>query len=285
MFFVAVIFVTSGIASFFLTRRLSDLIKRVDSDLERFIIDNEMPEPAKNDEFGKIDRKILELAMRIKEIYQKVTVYETEKANLEFEKKSLELDLLQARINPHFLYNTLSVIRFAFPDAKLAQLVSSMSKYYRIALNRGENVIKVSQEIEMARVYLEIQKFAYDSHFEYEIAMDENVSEKVILKHILQPAVENAFLHGVCSIESNGFIRIAGKLEEGKIIFTVTDNGIGIEQEKINKLLHGENISVYGGYGLRNTISRIETCYGGEYGLDIKQCAEGGTEVTITIPG
>jgi len=176
------------------------------------------------------------------------------------------------------------VIRFAFPDAKLAELVSSMSKYYRIALNKGDNVIKVCQEIEMAEEYLKIQRFAYISHFEFSVDVDKSIMEHMILKHLLQPVVENAFLHGISGIESGGRIAITGKRAEGKIVFEVIDNGIGMEQEKIDRILNGENISMYGGYGLQNIRSKMEAYYGEGYGLAIRSRVNEGTTVIITIP-
>jgi sensor histidine kinase YesM len=278
------IFITARTVSFYLTRRLTNLIAGIDTNIENLMEGQELSFNAGNDEFTRIYIRFYEIIQKIREYYSKLCEYEKERKTLELEKKVLELELLQARINPHFLYNTLSALRFAFPNEKLSQLVASMAKYYRVALNRGENIIKVGDELDMVEEYLKIQKFTYISDFSYLIDMPENVRECMIIKHLLQPIVENAFIHGVSGVETGGVIKIIGGLYEGKLVFNIIDNGIGIEQEKIIRILNGENVSTYGGYGLRNVIRRIKTYYGNDYGLSIKSSLNEGTAVTVTIP-
>ena len=278
------IFITARVVSFYLTRRLTNLIAGIDTNIENLMEGQELSFNAGNDEFTRIYIRFYEIIQKIREYYSKLCEYEKERKVLELEKKVLELELLQARINPHFLYNTLSALRFAFPNEKLSKLVASMAKYYRVALNRGENTIKVGDELDMVEEYLKIQKFTYISDFSYLIDMPDNVREYMIIKHLLQPIVENAFIHGVSGLETGGVIKIIGGLYEGKLVFNIIDNGIGIEQEKIIRIQNGENVSMYGGYGLRNVIRRIKTYYGNDYGLSIKSNLNEGTAVTITIP-
>lgn len=279
-----VIILATRAVSFYLTRRLSELISEMNRSVENLINSDETVAVVGDDEFARINMKFHELIYKIKEYYKKILEYEADKRGLELEKRSLEIDLLQARINPHFLYNTLSVIRFAFPNAKLEQVINSLSRYYRIALNKGENIIKVSQEIEMIEEYLKIQKFAYVSEFVYIIDIEESVKYRMVLKHLLQPVVENAFLHGICGMESGGLIEVKGRIVDGRIIFEISDNGAGMDPDKVSRILNGENISIYGGYGFISVRKRIETFYGGEYGIDINSTIGNGTKVIITIP-
>src|SRR5690606_23906152 len=113
-----------------------------------------------DDEFGKMGDVFYEMTLKIKEYYQKITVYELEKT-------VLETQLLQERFNPHFLYNTLSTMRWISEDKQVQDVIDSMVKYYRIALNKGSSIITIKQEMAMIREYLHLQRFAYGKEFDF----------------------------------------------------------------------------------------------------------------------
>lgn len=271
------IFATSKLTSVKITLRLNKLLIQTNTDIDKLIATASYPILEGNDEFSSIHSKFFELVKKIEEYYQKLSHYEVEK-------KSLELMLLHERINPHLLYNTLASIVWAFPDKRLAQVVNTMVNYYRIALNKGNEILKVSQEIEMVKEYLDLQKFAYKSDFTYIINVDKEVLNFSITKHLLQPFVENAILHGIMGRENGGLITISGELESDKMIFKITDNGVGIDQDKLDKMFNNDYQGIYGGYGIKNIQKRLELYYGTDFQLIINSKINQGTTITIVIP-
>lgn len=274
---VLIIILTARLISISLTRQLTELVDSVNTDTANLVGSGEIMISTKNNEFGIINHKFVELVTKIKEVYSQITDYEVRK-------RMLEVELLQANINPHFLYNTLSAIKWTYPDKNLIKIIDSLVKYYRIALNRGNNVLKVSQEIEMIIEYINIQKFAYSFTFQHDINLDPSVMESYTLKNILQPIVENAILHGIRARENGGILSISGTLQNGSVIIAIEDNGPGIPGEKLEHLLEEECSEISGGYGLRNVNTRIKTYYGAEYGLAVSSAEGFGTKVTITTP-
>ncbi|AEE97830.1 sensor histidine kinase [Mahella australiensis] len=272
-----IIFFLVEIVAKALTRRMSVLIYEMDKNLDETLSDDAAVSFEGDDEFGEIWSRFYSLLQKVKGYYKEIIRYEAEK-------KQLELDVLQSSINPHFLYNTLAAVKWTYPDQRLAYLIDSMVRYYRIALNKGNNILKVSQEIDMIRQYLELQKFAYDSNFTFSIDVEETILDCLILKQLLQPIVENAVLHGVNGLEGGGAIRITGELVGRDIIFEISDNGPGIEPERIEDILNGTNLNTYSGYGISNVQKRTKLYYGEEYGISIKSTVNKGTTVTVIIP-
>ncbi len=276
LFITAVVFIAVKFVSVSLTRRLQELLTDMNTSIESLVKNDRLQIYKAEDEFGTIGSRFNELVCRIKEYYKKNTKYE-------FEKRILETELLQERINPHFLYNTLSTMRWICSDQKVINALDSLVKYYRIALNKGSSIVKISHELEMIEEYLRLQKFAYGYVFEFQITIDDGVREYLILKHMLQPIAENAVLHGINECEEGGMIKINCKMKEEKIVFEISDNGQGMEKATIDKLLSGKTES-YGGYGIHNVQKRMETFYGEGFGLDIKSIVNHGTTVVMEIP-
>lgn len=276
------------VVSHHLTKRLSNLIAEINGEFENdddgnlkstFIMSSGPQSGAmlQNDEFSMISRKFYKLIDKIREYYSKMAEYESNK-------KTMELELQRLRINPHFLYNTLSAIKWAFYNDKLSKIIESMVKYYRYALNQGNNITTISQEIEMTEEYLSLMKFTFNSNFTYRISIDEKIMKCTMLNHLLQPIVENAVLHGANSLDEGGEVLISGWNTDDRIYLEVKDNGRGIDSDTVRRILNGEKIKVYGGFGIRNVQKRIEICYGSEYGVNIESELNKGTTVTVTIP-
>jgi sensor histidine kinase YesM len=274
-----VVFLSIKMTSTLLTKRLNFLVRELNRSLEDILAKGDFPELGGNDEISRIESKIHEFIQRIMNYYRKIIKYE-------IDNKSLEVTLLQERINPHFLYNTLSAVKHAYDDEALNRLVDSMITYYRIALSKGENSIFIEKEIEMIEMYINIQKFAFDSDFSYSIELQDDIRQCYILKQLLQPIVENAILHGINSIESGGHVSVSciqDPEDQNKIVFVVRDNGIGMPQKK-QEDFSNKNRSTVSGYGLRNVEERIRLNYGKEYGIAIESEYQHGTAVTIVIP-
>jgi len=158
-----------------------------------------------------------------------------------------------------------------------------MVRYYRVALNRGNHVLFVREEIDMIRAYLDIQRFAYESDFKYVIEVDEDILGLKMLKNLVQPAVENAVLHGIKRQNPNDLIRVTGVREGEAMVFTVADNGVGMAQDKLERVVAGAYKGLNSGYGLYNVQQRIRLYHGPEYGLTIQSEKGKGTMVTIRI--
>jgi signal transduction histidine kinase len=271
------IFLISEMASSLLTRRLSDLLNRTDLALEKQSEGQALEMKDNGDEFSQLSIRFADLLARIKEYYSRVVLYEKEK-------RELELDLLQARINPHFLYNTLDTIKWVSSEPKIDRVIESLVRYYRIALNKGSNVIRIGQELQMVEEYLKLEQFTFDNIFQYRIEVPEEIRKCLIIKHILQPIVENAVLHGIAGMGSEGLVAISGEIIEEGIRLTVSDNGAGIDEDKIQGILSGERLNTMGGYGLGNVVKRIEMQYGAPFGLHFEGRPGEGTTVTLLLP-
>lgn len=203
-------------------------------------------------------------------------------------KRKSELDVLQSQINPHFLYNTLnSVTRLAElgKNEEVVTTITSLSRFFRISLSKGNHIITVQDELEHVRNYLIIQTIRFKHKFRYEIQADPEALECLTLKLILQPLVENAIHHGIEKSAEAGFIGIEARLEGENLIFRIQDNGIGMTNDRLEKLMQGAIRSESGsGVGVKNVQERITLYYGAGYGLHFDSEPEEGTTVTITIP-
>lgn len=203
-------------------------------------------------------------------------------------KRKSELEVLQAQIHPHFLYNTLnSVVRMVGigKNEDVITTITSLSKLFRISLSRGKSIITVQEEIEHVRNYLIIQKMRYKQKFEYEIEAQAEVLACKTLKLLLQPIVENAIYHGIEPMADPGHIRISASLCEDKLLFAVQDNGLGMPPHVREQVLAGGYKSEGGsGVGIQNVNERIRLTFGEEYGLEIESELEVGTTVKVWLP-
>lgn len=207
--------------------------------------------------------------------------------------RNTELKLLQAQINPHFLYNTLDAIIWlaeAGEKDQVVKMVTSLSTFFRMTLGRGKDFVSVEEEEKHIRSYLEIQQFRYRDILEFEIRIPEALYEYQILKLTLQPMVENALYHGIKNKRGTGHILVTGALQEGKLIFKVRDDGVGIEKdrlEQVRQLIEGEIKDLEGtssGFGLFNVNQRIRLNYGQEYGILVDSVYQEWTEMTVILP-
>lgn len=207
--------------------------------------------------------------------------------------RKTELKLLQAQINPHFLYNTLDTVVWLAEDKQndmVVKMISSLSSFFRTSLSKGNDFIFFEEEVMHIRSYLQIQQFRYQDILEYEINIAEELKCCKILKLLLQPIVENALYHGIKNKRGKGKISINGIRHDELIYIKVKDNGIGMEKEQLeflNKKIDGkikEENDSKSGFGLVNVNERIKLLYGKEYGIFIESTYGEGCIVTITIP-
>lgn len=221
--------------------------------------------------FSKMERKLNYL---INEVYKS-----------RIKEKEYEMKALQAQINPHFLYNTLSLINWKAIEAgkrDISKITLALSAFYRTSLNKGNNITHISGEIENMRSYLSIQLMLHDDGFDVTEDIDDSVLRYTCPNLILQPLIENAIDHGIDVMpeERRGVISVICKDMDTYIQFVIKDNGIGMTKEQTVKILTKDSK----GYGVRNVNERLKLCYGEEYPMIIKSKENTGTEVIITIP-
>jgi sensor histidine kinase YesM len=274
---IFILFLIVELASYLITRRLSRLVDRVNMNIENTNTAYDSDRRSTEDDLGRMEDKIYDMLDKIREFYKSMLEHENEK-------KTFELELLQSRINPHFLYNTLSTMKWNCKNEKMADIIDSMVLYYRLALNKGDTIIKISHEMKLVEEYLKIQKYTYESDFIYIFDVDDDVMESLTIRHLLQPVVENALLHGINGLDSGGVIKLSGKLKDGIITLTVSDNGVGMPEETVQQLLYGEYKSKMGGYGIKNVQRRINLFYGPDFALNITSVLKKGTTIEIAVP-
>lgn len=206
-----------------------------------------------------------------------------------------ELRTLQAQINPHFLYNTLDSIIWMAEAGKsdaVIQLVKALSDLFRISLNKGRDWVMIRTELAHAHSYLVIQQMRYRDILEYRVEVDSELLEYPILNMTLQPLIENALYHGIKNKRGKGLIVIGGYTEDSAVILTVTDNGTGIQADRLAFLKHQleqplqsqEEESAEGGFGLQNVHQRLRLYFGSEYGVRLESIAGTGTTISVRIP-
>ena len=264
-------FITSGMVSSRI-ERLTHFMQEV----QEGSMDMQM-ESDDRDEIGMLYRGFGSMMKRIRTLINEVYLSK-------ITQKEAELKALQAQINPHFLYNTLSLINWkalAAGEEDISRMTLALSTFYRTALNRGRNVLQVETELSNTRAYLEIQSMLHDGDFDYEIEAQTEILQCESLNLILQPLVENAIHHGIEEkTDGRGKITVRGWKEDNCVWFMVEDNGVGMEQEVADKILTMESK----GYGVRNVDERIRLCYGEKYAMKVESVVGKGTKMTINIP-
>jgi two-component system, sensor histidine kinase YesM len=205
----------------------------------------------------------------------------------EKQRRRTELALLQAQMNPHFLYNTLDTIIWLIESGEISEsvtMVSSLSNYFRFSLSRGKNVITLAEEEQHIRSYMEIQQMRYRDLMEYEIDIPDQMKYFILPKLTLQPLVENALYHGIKNRRRKGFIRVTSRMQNECMILEVTDDGPGMTEERLDEVRASLAEGRREGFGLRTVHQRIQILFGREYGLALESTLNVGTRVIVTIP-
>ncbi|WP_072524086.1 cache domain-containing sensor histidine kinase [Clostridium sp. Marseille-P3244] len=205
------------------------------------------------------------------------------------ERRKSEFDALQSQINPHFLYNALESITWMVEGERNDEavfMISQLAKLFRISLSKGRTIISIKDELQHAQSYMNIQKIRYKNTFSVVFDVDPAICSCCTVKLILQPLLENAINYGVEGMDDSGEIRVTGREEEGTVILSVADNGIGMSEEEVSLVLTDSNrIHKHGsGVGLINVNNRIQILFGKEYGLVVESEPDEGTTVSIRLP-
>lgn len=225
----------------------------------------------------------------ISRMIQTVKVLAEDSVQAKLQEREAVLKALQAQINPHFLYNTLEAINWMALRRgadDISMMIDSMSKYFRLTLNKGRDIVPVSDELMLAKAYLDIQQTRFQGSFEAFYESPDEVGDLLIPKLTLQPIVENALLHGLRSQpKREGFIKIRMWTESNgdlpELWAQVEDNGVGIPAAKLEQLFVKREAEL--SYGLYNVNERIRLFSGEGYGLRVESEENKGTRVTIRL--
>jgi two-component system sensor histidine kinase YesM len=269
--------------SVFLTQRISQPIKMLENhmkEVEKGNFDIQVPVP-RTIEIGRLARTFNIMVGKIKELM-------TQAISDQEQKRKSEIKALQAQINPHFLYNTLDSIIWMAQSNKVKEITvmtSALAKLFRSSISKGQELVKISTEVEHITNYLKIQKMRYSNKLDYLIEISDSLQDYMSIKLILQPIVENAIYHGIKKKHGSGWIMIRSEETESDILLIVEDNGIGMNNEKCISLLYPTtNHTDSRGVGVLNVHERLQLYFGTQYGLSYTSELGVGTVVTIRFP-
>lgn len=257
------------------TRRIIRFTRKVkDGDLTVRIND------AKEDELGEIAKSFNGMLEDLNQYINRVYV-------AEIEQKHMEIAALESRVNPHFLYNTLEVIRMRAISqgaADVGEMIYSLSSLFRNYVRQKPDY-RMKDELEACRLYLELFRIRYKDIFSYTLECGSALEQTGMLKLSLQPVVENYIIHGLRPERTDNRIRVTVREEAGSVYVSVEDNGRGIKQERMEQLRRElDRSEAMASFGLRSIHERLRLLYGSPYGLTVHSEENEGTTVTIVLP-
>ncbi len=273
------IFITIVLSSQ-IERPLSRLVKRIENiDMENYTCQD-------NDygvgEITNLGHKFESMLIEINQLIEKVYI-------TEIKQKKAELSTLRAQITPHFIYNSLQLIKteaILSGSQEISKIVTSLGNLLRYAMENRTSMVTIEEEIDYIKNYLDIYMRRFENRLTYEIHISDEIKPIKIHKMILQPVIENCLKHGFTHNKKNGIITVEGYCVNNAIIIKVRDNGRGISQEHIKELLYQfeNDIRSESNIGLLNVHQRIVLTCGSEYGIiNINSKLEEYTEITLRL--
>ena len=248
------------------------------------IIKGDFDNPIKVNSSGEI----MELADAFNYMLDGLNNYVDNVVKLESEKKLSEIHALQMQINPHFVYNTLTSIKFLMWQNKNEQAIQAMDAFIELlrnTLGSDEEYSSVQAEIDNLKNYVRIQNIRYNDKVSVSYHISEECKELEIVKMLMQPFVENVFFHAFPNQE-HATINIFARIKKDYLVIEIIDNGKGIEKEKLQLLLESDSNMKKGfsGLGIKNVNNRIKLLYGDDYGVEVSSILHQGTIITIKLP-
>lgn len=236
---------------------------------------------SRRDEFGLLFSTFNFMVRKIKQLI--CEVYQEK-----ISQKNAEIKALQAQINPHFLYNTLDSINWMLierGEMDISDVVISLGSILRYSISGKEGMVPLQDEMQYTDSYLCIQKNRMEERLNYQLDVAEDTLHYIVPKLILQPIVENAVLHGIEPKLEGGTVRVQSFLKENFLVISVKDDGVGMPEEKLEKLRAGisGDDEQYDRIGMKNIQRRLELCFGAESHMEIESSMENGTEVILWI--
>jgi two-component system, sensor histidine kinase YesM len=268
-------------------KKLKKTIERVgENDLELKYIDNQ------KDEIGVLGVRFNAMISRIRNLLDNLIDSELSRKNEELRRKEAELDALQMQIKPHFMYNTLNLIRWNAIFAEkgegtISNMIAAFSSLLRFNTLNTNRLVDINEEIEHLHAYVKVIKFKKEMNFSIKLELEnDEILHCKITKLTFQPIVENAIKYGLVSLETEGVININAYTSAGELLIEIRDNGIGIPPERVELINDGllkRNVNG-GSIGLRNVNERIKLQFGEKYGLKVESKEGSYTAVFVHIP-
>ncbi|MDF2988099.1 MAG: two-component sensor histidine kinase [Eubacterium sp.] len=288
LLFINLIFMFSFlIVALFISNIISKPIIKLGRSMKKVEKGNfdEKVEVVSQDEIGKLSQNFNNMLDKVSELLLLTKEQERLKRDAEFE-------ALQAQINPHFLFNTLSSIRWAaaaYGDKKVEDMVHALSILLRASITNGQDMVPLENEISILRNYLDLVRMKQGSVYIFECNVDENIMKYRIPHLLLQPIVENSILHGFEDLNGQGTVSITAEVAGDLLKIELTDNGKGLQGNTLESILSRESPALdekkyYKSVGLKNIHDRIKLIYGENYGIDICDGEKNGTKVTLYLP-
>ncbi len=287
-FFLFIIVLFLVIASYEIAFRIANSITRFNhilSDTKAGMSLQYFPSNSRISEVYELAVTFNEMVTRIDTLIDDLILSKNKQNRLETEKKDAEILALQSQIKPHFLCNTLESIRCLVKEKKetaATEMLKDLSDLFRYGISKVENLIDIRQEISHAVAYTRIMKKRFEN-IQFYFEMDEAVNEYQTPKMVLQPIIENAIYHGLVPQKSQGSIKISCREEKETILFSVTDDGVGIDRNALIELKDRLRHSHSNRIGLENVQKRLNLYFGEKADIQIVSDTKG-TTVTLTIP-
>jgi two-component system sensor histidine kinase YesM len=270
------------ISASILSKRIKSLVKNM-KDVESGKLDTHIM-VGSNDEIGYLEQSFNTMCAKLTEYIKNVYVFE-------IKTKTAELKALQAQIDPHFLFNTLESIRITAQlnkDFQTAKMIHLLGNMFRWNIKMKGIIVDLKEEIDYVRSYIELQKLRYNNAFDVTFSIDSSAYKLGVLKLTIQPIVENAIAHGMGEKQAGGHILIEGLLSEGKLVLRISDNGKGMDENKVSQvtasLTQNHDQDKSGSIGLSNVHQRNCILFGDDYGLKIFSELGKGTDIEISLP-
>lgn len=242
------------------------------------------------DEIGEAYDELYETSQSLQKLIDEVYVHKIKEERWYRQQKESEFKMLSSQINPHFLYNTLEMIRMKAlvnKDPDVATLIKKLSKMMRQALERTDRPVALKDELSLIKNYLEIQAMRFGDHFSYTVEVEPGLDDYKVFPLLIQPIVENAIVHGLEPKEERGHLTLT-IVDDGKdITITVHDNGVGMTPKRLTEVRQGLTVTEHLNgrrIGIRNVHQRMMLYYGQEYGLTIKSIENVGTTMMLRLP-
>ncbi len=283
----------SFMAILFFSKYFNGRVEYINSEIQKVVQNNFEIGPSLpgSDEFASIYHALETTTQNIKKLIDEVYQHKIEQEQLLSRQNDIRFKMLASQINPHFLFNTLETIRMqALSDGnrKVANTIKLLAKILRHNLDVTDRPVPLFTEVEAVSNYLDIQHLRFADRVSYDITYLSDIRNIGILPLLIQPVVENSFIHGLESRKSGGFIYISIECKEKDLFIHVKDNGSGMSKDRLEelrqKLLTGTVENISASIGMVNVNQRIKLFYGSAYGLEIESVENEGTCVTIHVP-
>lgn len=279
-----ILIILSIIVSLFISKSISKPIKQLRNLMKKFEYGslNENVEVKGNKEINELSKTYNKMLGEIKNLINQIE-------NDEENKRIAELNALQAQINPHFMYNTLNVVKLMAEMQGADNITNALNSFIYLltfAARTNETYISIREEIEFLKNYISILGLRYYNKFSVNYDIDERIYDYKILKFIIQPFIENAIFHGFVDNNKINSLELKGRIYQDTIVFNIIDNGEGMSDETIQNVLNSEieEKKGFNSIGINNVVNRMKLYYGEDFGVNIKSKKGKGTEIEIKIP-